>query len=461
MNNLRSASGAIAFLILCLLLGGASAAGALANALLQLVALVAILIVLWRSRGPWPAGTGVVVAIAGLFVLHGFLTLVPLPASLWASLPFREHVAEGYRMLGMALPAIPLSLAPRSTIISLLAFLPPAAMFLLTLRLDVNQRRLLPVALIGFAAVSILLGGFQYFGGPDSPLRPYQITNPDRPVGFFANVNHEVTLLLCALAFSGFLAARSAMRRSRSKRSGGLVVSIGFALFLTVGIAISGSSAGYALFPVAALAAALIYRRATAKRVGWPWLAGIGALLLVFGGLAIQGPLSNETLSAEIDEQSTSRGTLAKNTSAAIAESFPVGTGLGTFSTVYRRFEDPDRTIQQFANHAHNDYLEVTLEAGLAGILLVAAFLFWWLAASFKAWRNDFRGAEVARGGSVVIAIVALHSLVDYPIRTAAIGAVVAMACAMLLPPRTPPVVRREEAEAREQDTGLRHLEAV
>ena len=58
---------------------------------------------------------------------------------------------------------------------------------------------------------------------------------------------------------------------------------------------------------------------------------------------------------------------LASTTVEIIKDSFPIGTGLGTFSTVYRRYEDPSRVTRQFANHAHNDYVEAVLELGAAG----------------------------------------------------------------------------------------------
>jgi O-antigen ligase len=182
-------------------------------------------------------------------------------------------------------------------------------------------------------------------------------------------------------------------------------------------------------------------------------------LLLVFGGVALRGPLSTEAFSQEFKEQPSSRRVLTSTTAEAVAESFPVGTGLGSFQSVYRQFENPNRVERQYANHAHNDYVEVALELGLAGILLVLAFMIWWGRQSWSVWRGDFAGAGLARAGSLMIGIVLLHSVVDYPIRTSAIAAVFAMACALLLPARS----GRDEATADEAPQGgesLRHLQA-
>ncbi len=181
----------------------------------------------------------------------------------------------------------------------------------------------------------------------------------------------------------------------------------------------------------------------------------MGAVLVIFAIVALRGPLSSEAFEGDLSNQPTSRRVLAATTTRAVADSFPAGTGLGTFSTIYRRYENPDRVTRQYANHAHNDYLEVALELGIAGLLLIIAFIAWWAMAVARVWRSDVPGAALARAGTVAIGIVLLHSIVDYPLRTSAIAAVVALACALLVP------APRRETEAPEPDSDLRHLEAV
>ncbi len=457
MNGRFWTLAASAYLVACLLLGGASAAGAAVNALLQLAALVLVLVWLWSRDAPLPREARVPLWIGGAFVLVVLVSLIPLPASLWSSLPYRDEIATGFELIGMPLPALPLSLSPPATIWSLLALLPPAAMFLMVASLSNEDRRRLAVPLLAVASLSIVLGAFQLIGGTESPLRPYAVTNPTSPVGFFANVNHEGTLLLCSLPFMAFLAGRAAGRRSRSKRSGGAVISVAVGLFLTVGIAISGSSAGYGLFIPTALASLLIYRRAVVGRIAWPWTAGMGLVLLVFTVVALRGPLSSEAFAGDLTDQPTSRRVLASTTVRAIEDSFPVGTGLGTFQTVYRRYENPDRVTRQYANHAHNDYVEFVLELGIAGLLLILAFIAWWAAALVRVWRSEVPGAAMARAASVAIGVVLLHSIVDYPIRTAALAAVVGLACALLVPA---PRRESEPTDAEDPGSDLRHLKA-
>jgi O-antigen ligase len=332
-------------------------------------------------------------------------------------------------------------------------------MFLLVLRLPNEERRRLPTILLAVAGASVVLGAFQLMGGPDSPLRPYEVTNRMSPVGFFANRNHLATLLLCALPLTAVIAGRMATRRSRSKRSGGAIISVAAAIFIMAGIAISESSAGYGLALPAAFASFLIYRRAVAGRVAAGWWGALAALALLFIFAGLQGPLGKEKFEGDLTSEPSSRRVMASTTVEIIEDSFPIGTGLGTFSTVYRRYEDPGRVTRQFANHAHNDYVEAVLELGAAGLLLILAFLFWWGRRAYLAWTRDFEGSGLARAGSVMIGLVLAHSIVDYPIRTAAIAAVFAFGCALMVPP----IPRRSSAEPDEDESSapLRHMEAV
>lgn len=446
------------FLGFCLVLGGASGrgAGALANGLLQVIAIILILFSLWTRRGPFPAPARQLGWIVGAFLLLIALSLIPLPADVWSGLPGREPVANGYSLLGIDVPSLSLSLSPQHTIISMLWLLPPIAIFLLVLQSSPNQRRRLVWTVLTMAVLSIALGAAQLLGGEASPLRFYRITNVTQPVGFFANANHQATLLLCALPLAGYLAARALGRRRQVERSSGLIVAVAIAVFLLVGIGIIGSLAGYGLALPAGLATFLIYRKASRGRLGSFDYGGLAAVCALFVAFAFAGPLSSDALSEKLSGQPSSRGTIAEHTVDGIEAFFPVGSGLGSYQDAYRRFDDPGRISREFTNHAHNDYLEVAFELGVLGCLIVLAFIFWWIVRSATAWRSDFEGAGVARAGSVIIFIVLLHSIVDYPIRTSAIAALFALACGLMIP-YLPPRSGRDESEPAQP---LRHLEA-
>ncbi len=330
-------------------------------------------------------------------------------------------------------------------------------MFLLTLQLKQTERRRLAVVLFGAACASACLGIAQITGGPQSPLRPYDVTNPGMAVGFFANGNHQATLLLCALAFVGYLMARSAGKRTSANGKAALAAASMIGLFLVIGVAVVGSIAGYGLLIPVAVGALLIYRKASAGKVGWLWGGATGVVGVAALAAMLVGPVALQDLASDAGASPISRRAIAATTVQAAAAHFPVGTGLGTFADVYRGFQDPFRPITAWVNHAHNDYLEVVLETGLVGILLILAFFIWFGRQAWRAWNNDREGGNLARAATVALGAVMIHSLVDYPLRTSAIAVVFAMACAMLLPPRG-----RGRTTTRSGDDGpqLRHLEA-
>ncbi|MFO1352883.1 MAG: hypothetical protein U1F68_20280 [Gammaproteobacteria bacterium] len=107
------------------------------------------------------------------------------------------------------------------------------------------------------------------------------------------------------------------------------------------------------------------------------------------------------------------RFALYRSVYRAIVDFFPLGSGLGSFVEVYRRYQPTD--LVGFINHAHNDYLEWLLLGALvlvAMALLVGAYGGQWL----RVWRRgpwtDFQFAQA--GAGIALALMALHGAVDF-----------------------------------------------
>jgi len=464
-DRIRSVA-APGLLVLSVVLGGAShrSAGVPANAVLQALSVLLIVFsVSTRRSAPYADGVRPLFLIGALWLLVGLFYVVPLPHSMWTSLPGRETVAQGLAALGVPEADLSISMAPNESINSLLRLLPATAMFLLTLQSSYRERRRLVFWFVGIALVSICLGILQLAGGMSSPLRFYAVTNPNMPVGFFANGNHQATLLLCALSYCGFLLARGTSKSDRKERAAGMIGVI-VALFFIVGIVIVGSFAGYGLLIPVAAGVVLIYRKAVAGVLGWAWIAATAALFSVAVAFAFVGPLAHQDVAEQFGASPTSRRVIAEKTVQAIGDHLPLGTGLGTFPHVYRFYEDPSVPRNVYVNHAHNDYLEVALEAGVIGIILMFAFLAWLAQRAWVVWTTDREGANLARAATLAIIAVLGFSLAEYPLRTSAMAVVFAMSCAFLLPARASgrsESRRSQSSRARVQGGGLRHMEAA
>ena len=133
----------------------------------------------------------------------------------------------------------------------------------------------------------------------------------------------------------------------------------------------------------------------------------------------------------------------------------PLGSGLGTFVPVYAMFEKPEDATPTYVNRAHNDILEMWLETGVLGLALGGLFVIWLVRRSAEIWRSaPASGASqldwsLVRAATIVPALILAHSLVDFPLRTGAMMAVMAFACALLIEPPIGVRTKPEEAEAR------------
>ena len=65
-------------------------------------------------------------------------------------------------------------------------------------------------------------------------------------------------------------------------------------------------------------------------------------------------------------------------------------------------------------NRAHNDFLEIGIEAGMLGYAMVVAAVIAVLALALRAWREPRMRGQIVFGLSVLL-LIALHSVVDYP----------------------------------------------
>ena len=417
----------IGFIFACLLLGGASRHDVVQHALLRpLAIMLAVGILCFAPRIDWRAirWPGTLLLALALIML---VQLVPLPWSWWTALPGRELARAAMGLIGATGAAHELSLTPDRTLNSLFALSVPAAVLLAMAALDPADRHAVLPWLAGAVVASMLLGLAQLVGLSDR-LYLYRITNLGSAVGFFANRNHNAALIAAALPLAACLATWP-LRNARRRPILLLLASGTIALALLAILSI-GSRWGLVL-AVLGLAWALV--------IAWPQLRqGLGRRsplgriglflvpLLVVGSLAAAAVLSsrNEAVRrlAELTLSADSRLQTLPTTLAMMRELFPFGSGFGSFEFIYRAGEPGNLLSFQYLNHAHNDYVELLIEAGGAGLALLVAALGWYCLKLTGALRQrqfadkHDRPVALTAGAIGMIAIVA--SIADYPLRT-------------------------------------------
>ncbi|MBX9729927.1 MAG: O-antigen ligase family protein [Sphingomonas sp.] len=426
------------YLALCLLLGGSSSGGVLANAALQAIGLlIMVFVAMQKSLRIVQAERQLLLLGAGVIVI-GLVQLVPLPPSVWAHLPGRSATVQGFALLNAPLPWLPISLWPAATLSQLAAMVPPFAIAIMIFVGGSQSLRLFAWTLVALAAASFLLGFAQLAGGPESPLYLYLVTNREQLVGFFANSNHLATLGVVSLPLLAALTVNDGgdvTRRPLSGNIGKWAAMTCLAGFIMLGVVADRSIAGLLLLVPSAIGS-FVLLRVENPRVASPLVAGlliVSAAILVV--IAFQSPLLSGLGSTDLGKGATSRTEIFARTYAAIVSFFPFGSGLGSFLLVYPSYADHAVASEFYVNHAHNDYLEVLLETGLAGLCLVALFMAWWVRQAFFAWREGGARARFARAASIATALVMAHSLVDYPLRTTAIMVLFAACCAIMARP--------------------------
>ena len=426
-------------LVLAVILGGNTYQRGWPDAVIQIACIPVLLLLSYRIGALWAVSPlhRAGLTICGLAVLLPLLQLIPLPPFIWTFLPGRAPIEAGFLAAELPLPWLPISLSPSETWRSALALLPPVAVFLVAAGLDRASRRSLVLILLALGGISLLVGmaqvspatsGLFQFYGPGSA-----------PVGFFLNRNHFAALLYAMMPFTAaWIVGLAADPRPQTK----LVILFAAVLLacFVLGVGMTKSRAGLLLAVLACLAAFALARgqrvvagQRLARRL---FAAGgfIGLLLLL--QFAAIGLLQRATADPFDDE----RWLYATITLRAALDYLPFGSGLGTFDSVFKSYETGSLLQESYLNNAHNDYAELALEGGLPAVALVLCFLGIFLRAVAGIWRPQESGQAntldlaLRQAACIAASLLLVHSVVDYPLRSAALATVFAFACALLLP---------------------------
>lgn len=210
-------------------------------------------------------------------------------------------------------------------------------------------------------------------------------------------------------------------------------------LMLVLGIAMAGSRFGLIQGVLASLAALWILRGYLKRATPRAALLWVALVLVVFFPLVIQfgaADIVARFLSESLDNDA--RWQITHTTWAAMLAFFPFGTGVGSFQEVYQLFEKTSGLSPLYINQAHNDWLQLILEGGLPAMIVAATWLSWLIIKSLPSAgvaTENLTAKALTSAGCVAAWLLAIHSLVDYPLRTTALSAMLAFYCGMLCRP--------------------------
>lgn len=427
----------------CLLLGGGASNTYLTNALLQILTLPSLLLALWCLR--WrelqsPSRFALWLILAAF--LSVALQLIPWPPAVWSSLPFHEKVRAARDALGTTGQWAPISVTPDATLVGVLTLLPPLTIFVSVISLSARERRLLTLIPLAFGCVNAFIGLLQVAQGQESPLYFYGHSGADASVGLFTNRNHEAALLYSvspfAAAWISAIAPEISIRRGSQSSTFAIIKLLGASItvfILVVATLMTRSRAGVILVMVAISGSLALqrWRNFSGDRMRAAGLYASVAFLAVVLGL--QYGLYSILTRFEADPYADARVSLARITALAAFAAAPLGTGIGSFVPIYASIERREDLLpDRYANHAHNDFLEIALETGLPGLALIFGFGTWFVFCARDIWRGALPGIDVlmARAATLSIGMLLTHELVDYALRTDAILGFFAFSCSFL-----------------------------
>lgn len=358
------------------------------------------------------------------------LQMLPLPSAMFAWLPQRATVLDDLRSAGLDPSWLPMTLDTWGTVRALLALATFAAMWLLASTLKPATRlRLLQLAVLVGVPMA-LLGFAQAAAGHQPTLRFYEFHNEFGATATFANRNHFASLLAMLLPIAIILGREA----QRMRKPGLVLLWYGSAVVLLLAAALTFSRAGVLLTTLAVGAGVLITIRDSATTSGsHRWSSGPLLAATLIAAVAV----ANYAWSGIVDRFDQDpiadlRWQYLQYGVQAAATYLPWGSGLGSFSAAYAPFEPVAAMINVYALHAHDDLLELAVEAGIPGLTLLVVLL-GLLAAGARKILADRTPPDAVMLATMIAALVPLaHSLADYPLRTLAVVSLFALILAHL-----------------------------
>jgi O-antigen ligase len=295
--------------------------------------------------------------------------------------------------------------------------------------------------LLRIAAVIAASGAIQGFYGAAEYLSGHQhiLGYPktyflDSATGTFINRNHFAAYLAMTLPFAVALVLDAYRRWSiaRAERGTafffdgsavGIVAGTTATSIIWTGIVLSDSRAGFA---VSLVAVAVVLFSVSSRHARILIVLAIVVPTLLLLGQEIRAPA--ERFAAPVDNLASVGGRVPvwRATLGIVADYQPFGSGYGTFGAVFPLYRPPE--IEKRWDHVHNDWLESASDGGV--VVTLAMFAVLWISLRRMDAASQQPAPDALRAGvTASLTAIAIHSLVDFPLRIPA----VALLCATVV----------------------------
>jgi len=252
--------------------------------------------------------------------------------------------------------------------------------------------------------------------------------------GPYVNHNHYAGLMEMLTPFPLVLAATHFTNGNRK------IAAAGIAALMAASIFLSGSRGGMAAFVAQMVVLGLLLVRK--REGGWKQPVMLGAflaLVIVFlvwmGGNELTRRLISIHSEAREEIGGGIRLSIDRDCLRMLLKRPFLGWGLGAFPIVYPEFRSFYTTF--FVNQAHNDYLQLLVETGLAGFSIAVWFLvlvFRRAAGKLENWTETASGALTVAAMLGCVGIL-VHSFLDFNLQIPANAALFYVLCAIAASP--------------------------
>ncbi|MEM7665249.1 MAG: O-antigen ligase family protein [Pseudomonadota bacterium] len=426
-------------LVICALIavafafGGGGVRYGLANLLVQLTALGVLAFHRHEFMAFWRQSPIALRALVGSSLLIPILHLAPLPEGVWSALPGRDLVAQSLAAID-ASGWRPASVDPARTLVALTGLIVPLTV--LTVGWSIPRRHLMSVGwlIVLLGLICFLIGVIQVTTGGTSLVFYPERAATDLLYGTFANRNSTGLFLVGALVMAALLPFPRPHPAALPAR-----LLICAALLLAVVLTRSRTAFVLAAIPIAlGLAKTFMTWRQSgtsradgnSNRASMAVFGGLTLVVVALGSVVAIAPGRVGEVVERFEATEDARTYIWEDATYSASRFWPLGAGMGTFDEVFQVDESLENLTKRRAGRAHNDYIELAIEAGLPGLVLAAGWLILvgWL--SWRAGRSQYRWP--AWGSGAILLAVALQSITDYPLRNQTMLAIAAFALLML-----------------------------